>query len=481
MTRHSLRLRLLVGAAVAVFVALAFAWLAMTLLFQRHLELRVEQELRRDALQLVAGLSIDPAGMITAQQPPTDPRLSIPAGGLYWQISAGQQSQRSRSLWDQALPASPQADATEWRTRQIDGPFGQRLFLLERIVQPVGSMERVLVQLALDKNEQTVARNEFSQTLALFLLLLWAVLAGAAWIQVQLGLKPLQRLRRELSGLRHNASERLSADYPQEVEPLTKAINDLATAREADVKRARQRAADLAHGMKTPLAALAAQSRLIREGRSDPQAAADGLDRAISAAGAAVEAELARARAAASRHARQDAQASPLAVAQKLILVLERTEKGMRLDYVLDVPETIRLAVSAEDLSEVLGPLLENAVRFARREVRVSGSTTDDTITLSVEDDGPGLSAAEIAQVMVRGVRLDQTGGGHGLGLAIARDLVEATGGTIELGTSALGGLRIELRWNRVDRLASSTDNGPNSKVLQAVKARLQTAFARLI
>ena len=90
MTRHSLRLRLLVGAAVAVFVALALAWLAMTLLFQRHLELRVEQELRRDALQLVAGLSIDTTGMITAQQPPTDPRLSIPAGGLYWQISAGQ-------------------------------------------------------------------------------------------------------------------------------------------------------------------------------------------------------------------------------------------------------------------------------------------------------------------------------------------------------------------------------------------------------
>ena len=389
MTRNSLRLRLLIGAAVAVFVALALAWLAMTLLFQRHLELRVEQELRRDALQLVAGLGVNPAGMITTLQVPTDPRLSIPAGGLYWQISTNQQTQRSRSLWDQALPPSPQADALEWRTRQIDGPFGQRLFLLERIIQPAASMERVLVQLALDENELRVARDEFSQTLALFLLLLWAVLAGAAWIQVQLGLKPLQRLRRDLSALRHNASERLNAGYPREVEPLTKAINDLATAREADVKRARQRAADLAHGMKTPLAALAAQSRLIREGRSEPQAAADGLDRAISAAAAAVEAELARARAAASRHARQDQQAAPLAVAQRLILVLERTEKGMRLDYDLDVPETLRLSMSAEDLSEILGPLLENAVRFARRQVRVSGASANDTITLSVEDDGP--------------------------------------------------------------------------------------------
>jgi signal transduction histidine kinase len=479
MTRYSLRLRLLAGGAVAVFAALALAWLAMTLLFQRHLELRVEQELRRDALQLVAGVSVNPAGMITLQQLPTDARFGVPAGGLYWQISTDQQSQRSRSLWDQALSPSPGADALEWRTRRVDGPFGQRLFVLERLVQPVGSAGNVLVQLALDENELRVARDEFSQTLGLFLLLLWAVLAGAAWIQVELGLRPLKQLRHELSALRHNAAERLSAGYPREVEPLTKAINDLATARETDVKRARQRAADLAHGMKTPLAALAAQSRLIREGRSDPALAADGLDRAISAAGAAVEAELARARAAASRHARQDAQAAPLSVAQRLILVLERTEKGMRLDYVLDVPETLRLAVAAEDMSEILGPLLENAVRFARRQVRVSGAAADGAVVLSVEDDGPGLSAAEAAEVMVRGVRLDQAGGGHGLGLAIARELVEATGGTIELGTSSLGGLRIELRWNRADRMAGAAEDGSGSWTLQAVKTRLATALAR--
>jgi signal transduction histidine kinase len=367
----------------------------------------------------------------------------------------------------------------EWRTRRVAGPFGQSLFLLERLIQPTDSTQSVLVQLALDENELRVARDEFSQTLALFLLLLWAVLAGAAWIQVELGLRPLKQLRHELSALRHNAAERLSAGYPREVEPLTKAINDLATAREGDVKRARQRAADLAHGMKTPLAALAAQSRLIREGRSDPSVAADGLDRAISAAAAAVEAELARARAAASRHAREDVQAAPLAVAQRLILVLERTEKGMRLDYVLDVPETLKLAVAAEDLSEILGPLLENAVRFARRQVRLSSAAQDGTVVLSVEDDGPGLSTDEAAEVMVRGVRFDQTGGGHGLGLAIARELVEATGGTIELGASPLGGLRVDLHWNRAGRLGAAAEDGSGAWSLQAVRTRLATVLAR--
>jgi signal transduction histidine kinase len=145
---------------------------------------------------------------------------------------------------------------------------------------------------------------------------------------------------------------------------------------------------------------------------------------------------------------------------------------------VLDIPEALRLAVTAEDLSEILGALLENAVRFARRQIRVCGKRTDNIAVLSVEDDGPGLSAAEAAEAVVRGVRLDQAGGGHGLGLAIARELVEATGGTIELGASPLGGLRIDLRWNDAERPAMS-DDASGMWTLHAVKKRLTTALAR--
>ena len=343
MTRYSLRIRLLAGAAVAIFVALAAAWLVMTLLFQAQIERRVEQELQRDALQLIAELSVGANGTIQIAAPPTDPRFEAPTSGLYWQVSANGQLQRSRSLWDQALANSPTADALAWRTRFAAGPFGHQLFLLERIVQPAGSNQPVLIQLAIDEEEIRRARAEFGTWMALFLGVLWALLSLAAWFQVQLGLRPLARLQYELAALRHNAAERLSADYPSEVEPLTQAINDLAGAREGDVKRARQRAADLAHGMKTPLAALAAQSRLIREGDGDPRTAADGLDRAIAAAGAAVEAELARARAAASRHARHDAQVAPQAIVQGLVLVLERTDKGMTLDYDLEFPEDLRV------------------------------------------------------------------------------------------------------------------------------------------
>jgi signal transduction histidine kinase len=478
MTHHSLRLRLLAGAAVAIFAALAIAWVFMTFLFQQELERRVEQELRRDALQLIAGLNVDAAGTITVQQPPTDPRFETPASGLYWQVSGTGVTERSRSLWDDALAASPRAHALEWETRIADGPFGDRLFFIERLVTPAGSTTPLLVQLALDENELSLSRAEFSRTMALFLLLLWVVLSSAAWIQVELGLRPLGRLRGELMALRHNASERLSARYPQEVEPLTNAINDLASAREADVKRARQRAADLAHGLKTPIAALAAQSRLIREGRSDLNVAADGLDRAVSAAAAAVEAELARARAAASRHASQESEVEPVKVARKLISVLEHTEKGMRLDYQLALSETTRLPLSAEDLSEILGPLLENAVRFARREVLISEHRPDGRIVLSVEDDGPGISAEDAKKVLGRGVRLDEAGGGHGLGLAIARELVEATGGTLTLGASSLGGLRVDLSWRRASK-GNEARSSAIGRMSGFIRRRLSGLLAR--
>jgi signal transduction histidine kinase len=119
----------------------------------------------------------------------------------------------------------------------------------------------------------------------------------------------------------------------------------------------------------------------------------------------------------------------------------------MRLDYALDIPGDLRLAIAGEDLNEILGPLLENAVRFARRQIRVAGAGRKDGVVLTVEDDGPGINASDVSQAMQRGARLDEAGGGHGLGLAIARQLVEATGGTIALGSSPLGGLRVELHW----------------------------------
>lgn len=445
MKPRSLRVRLLLGAAVAIFIALAAAWLVMTLLFERHVERRVHADLVREGMQLAANLSIAPDGAPLLSREPGDLRFAEPASGLYWQVTTARGSLRSRSLWDQSLPASHIAGGREWNTRFIAGPFEEQLLLVERVVKPDRDGPEVLLQLASENTSLHEARREFGTELALFLVLLWAILSAAAWTQVALGLRPLARVRDQVDALKRSPRERLAAAPAQEVEPLVRAINELADAREKDLTRARRRAADLAHALKTPLAAVAAQSRRAREaGAVD---AADGLDRAIHAASAAVDRELARSRAAAIRAASGEVSAAALPVIEAVVGVVERAEFVAQVVFEVNVSSDLTVPVAAEDLLELMGALIENAARYARRRVQIAGAQTLGGRTLSIEDDGPGIDPAQMADAFERGARLDQAGAGHGLGLAIAQDLAEATGAQIALARAELGGLKVSISW----------------------------------
>ncbi|NQE61726.1 ATP-binding protein [Caulobacter sp. RHG1] len=442
----SLRWRLIAGGMLAILAALAVSWLAMTWLFERHIVRRETAELTRVGQAVVAGLRLGPDGTPSVEARLADPRLMKAAGGLYWQVTAPAGSQRSVSLWDQALAAS-KVDGDDWHARLADGPFDDRVLLVERMVRPDKHGPPVLVQAASDAKALSEARGAFGRDLALFLAGLWVVLSAAAALQVTLGLSPLARVREDLSRLRKSPAARMSDDHPREIAPLAQAINALAEAREGDVARARRRAGDLAHSLKTPLAALSAQSRRARE--AGAAEAADGLDAAIAAVAAALEAELARARAAAARESAFSATTAPLRVAERLVAVLERTADGERLMFDVEIPENLEVPASQDAVTEMLGALIENAARFARRQVRISGEAG----LLVVEDDGPGMDEGRAEAALARGARLDEAGPGHGLGLAIVRDLAEASGATLRMDRSALGGLRASIAWPQASPL----------------------------
>lgn len=452
MRAHSLRLRLLLAAAFAVLVAMLIAWFVMTWLFARHIERRVAMELENEAIILLADLKLSPEQEPLVDQAPANPRFNLPSSGLYWQVSNAKGMQRSRSLWDESLPLpTPVPPLSAWRTRTIDGPFGQRLFLLERSISLSADSPPILLQLAQDKVLQYVARKEFGHDLGLFLAILGAVLVAAAALQVSVGLRPLRKLRHELLNLQSHPESRLTDTHPREIAPLIDAINSLADAREADLTRAKRRAADLAHSLKTPLAALEAQSNRARAaGASD---AADGIEHAISAMTAAVNAELGRLRVDTVRNNLYASAASPQEAAEQIVGVIEHTAIGESLVFNIDIPASLRVPVPLDDLNELLGALLENAARFARRQVCMRGQTAaDGKVELLIEDDGHGLDAATLYTLQHRG-KLDEAGPGHqGLGLIIARELVEATSGQIKLTHSTLGGLKIVLTWPAMQR-----------------------------
>ncbi|TWT18721.1 HAMP domain-containing histidine kinase [Luteimonas marina] len=415
----------------------------MTLLFERHLERRLEDELTRDGLRLIAALSLAPDGTPAIDPVPMDPRLQTPAGGYYWQVSTGTGAARSRSLWDADLPLSTDAPSDDWTLRHAAGPYGESISLVERQVAPDAGGPRVLVQLAQDRAPLAAARDEFGRELALFLGALWLVLSAAAWLQVRLGLRPLRRIRGDLGSLRASATARLPEAHLREIQPLTEAINSLADARERDLELARHRAADLAHGLKTPLSAIAAQSRRAREDGAGQ--AADGLDRAVAAIRRTIDAELARVRAATIRGAR-GGDTDVRTVVERLVTVIEHTDRGGQVAFTVDVPAGLRLAVQPGDLSEILGAVLENAARHARRQVLISGRAGPQWTVVAIGDDGPGFAPDRIDEMLARGGRLDESAG-TGLGLSIARELVEATGGRLTLAASPLGGASVRFEW----------------------------------
>lgn len=442
MIPRSLRWRLLLGAGLAIMVSLVLAWIFMTLLFARHAERRLVADLTRNGLQLAAIAPLDPAAADLFDAALSDPRLRVPASGLYWRVAAPDgRVFRSRSLWDQEIAPGSAMRADAWDSRFARGPYEPQVLIVERRIDTAAGPMSVAV--AQNAAELRQARREFGGELAGFLAVLWAVLAAAAWAQVETGLGPLKRVRSEVDELRRNPTARVPEGGLAELAPLVGALNALAEARADDLLRARRRAADMAHGLKTPIAALTAQVRRLPPG----EPAIEGLERSIAAIRATVEAELARSRIAGARtEAGLSAAAAP--IVRQLCAVLANTDRGGEVAVEIGVGETLTVPVDAADLTEILGAVLENAVRHAATRVRILGEDAGGAAArLTVEDDGEGAPEALRADLLKRGVSADQAG--SGLGLSIAQGLVEATHGEIGLARSALGGLRVELNWKR--------------------------------
>jgi len=436
MTALALRWRLLGAGAVAVIVALALAAAGLAQLFGTHVERRALAELSVQLDQVLAGLALE-EGALTLATPPADPRFARPYGGLYWQIMQGGTPLRSRSLWDAELqlPADPLETGAP-HAHRLAGPGGTELLVLERSVMlPArlgGGTARAAV--AVETAELAAARRAFVADMAPYLALLGLVLIAAQWAQVTVGLRPLGRIGARIAALRSGTATRMGADWPREMRPLAAELDGLLAKREADVEKARARAGDLAHGLKTPLQALLGEAgRLRAAGKAD---AADGIEEIAETMRSHVERELARARSAAqARRGRAEA----ATVARRVVSVLTRTPEGGRLDWRVTIPEGLWLALDEARLAEALGALAENAARHARSRVSLHADRAGARIVLSVRDDGPGLPPDRLAAVTARGVRADETGPGLGLGLAIAAEIAEAAGGGLALDSAAPG------------------------------------------
>jgi signal transduction histidine kinase len=441
----SLKLRFLIAAALTIALALGLAGLALSYIFEHHVERRVVAELDTYLDQIAAGLEIGVDGVPTVEANLAEPRFEQPLSGLYWQVSEnGTAIESSRSLWDQslALPELATLKTGESEHISIPGPSGNPLYVLvKKLAVGSGASTRTLVLASgIDVAELRLIQREFDTELALMLGFLGTFLLAAAWLQVMLGLRPLAILREQLAKVVAGTEKRLAGNYPGEVVPLVEELNGLIASQEQSIARARARAGDLAHGLKTPLTVLSGRAReLSAAGIGE---AGREIEEQIEAMRRHVERELVKAR---ISHARAANLMTLAPLIDKVVNTMQRMPRGAEITWTKNVEPGLIARIDAVDGAELIGNLLDNARKWTRSEIRIAGHQNSKGVELCLEDDGPGVPEEEMASVLKRGHRLDSTVVGTGLGLAIASDIVDAYGAEMALYRSPLGGLGVKL------------------------------------
>jgi signal transduction histidine kinase len=456
---HSLRLRLLLGAGAWIAVALVLAGAAIVFIFSASVERGRYEDLLASLDRVLTSVSGD--GLLSEIQPGlSDPRYDAAAGGLYWQVidlDTGQ-TIRSRSLWDTGLPVPAPPSQSEPEDGMVPGPAGQTVDTLTQDVAVTRGFgtRQLRVTVGEDSAIRGGAIYRFALDIAGALLALGVALVLAGWLTVHLGLSPLNAVRGELEAITGGRAIKLGGRYPQEVLPLVDEVNALLAGHERSITFARARADDLAHGLKTPLAVLSATAARLRA--QGDTANADVLDMLGEEMVQRVDYQLrlAQLRVRSGEHTLS---ASLDQALLRSVSVLRKTGRGEELFWKLDI-DKVTVDMDPHDLMELIGVLLENATKWALSEVRVVCRADSGTAEFEVIDDGPGMTDEQIASLGQRGRRLDEARSGTGFGIAIAKEILNLNGGTLDLGRAATGGLRIAVR---IPAVQSPLASGPAS------------------
>lgn len=443
MKAHSLFVRFSIAAAVLIILALTLAGLGLRQIFNQEIERRVVDELGQIVKMLAAQVRIDEQGMPALDASLPDPRFDVAYGGIYWQIEREDgRSARSRSLWDFVLSLPDAGNRSHPMT--LDGPNGSKLLSIGRRVFVPSAKDEVglLITAALDRNDLLLPQQVFSRLLVISLVALGAILIIAMIVFIRLALRPFDALGRELKKIHGGAKRELTGDFPREVQPVINDLNKLIRFHDAAIDRARVQASDLAHGLKTPLAVLNVASRQAAEaGYKDITAM---IDEQTTMMRRHVDRVLARTRAGiAATLGRKAVAIAP--VAEKVVRAFKRLPEKQSLTWECNVPSAAMFPGEEGDLVEILGNLLDNARKWGKGRIRLTVLTEPNSVTLHVEDDGPGISSDAEPEI-ARGRRWDEAVPGTGFGLAITRDLVDIYRGELQLGRSDLGGVSVSIK-----------------------------------
>jgi signal transduction histidine kinase len=445
----SLAFRLFVSAAAWVLVVIPIAAILLTSLYRQSIERNFDARLNVYMTSLIAASTAEGGDEPESPESLGAPIFDIPFSGWYWQIKALDGAEErplfvSGSLLDQqlALPSKEDVPADDTLTRRsyVKGPDGENLRIEEREIRP-GDEGDTVYSYAVGGNAAEIDDDlaQFTTMLVLALVVLGVGLTVATFFQVRFGLMPLRAIRHDLAAIRSGDSEKLEGELPDEIKPLQTELNALIQSNRDVVERARTHVGNLAHALKTPLSVISNEARahdgplsgkVVEQAEIMRTQITHHLDRARVAARSGVVGGV--------------TDVEPTLMALKRALDRIYGEKGISLTVSID--PGLKFQGEKQDFEEMTGNLIDNACKWAKHAVTVTARRlSEDTLSVMVEDDGPGLTRAEREKAVQRGQRLDETKPGSGLGLSIVADLAHLYKGHFTLDDARDGGLSARL------------------------------------
>lgn len=455
MKPNSLAFRLIATLASWTLIVLPLAGFLIYRLYRNDVQGAFEGEMEKLANAIALDAMSSDGAAPSEPGNSYQPLFDVPQSGWYWQVmpvdDANAKRLVSASLGDAeiALPfkegLAPSASGVRWSIGK--GPGGEPIRVVEIVdtLNHVAAAPRYSIIVAGPWDWLTSKLQSFLARLTAALALTGLGLVSVAFFQVRFGLLPLRRIEKDVAAIRSGEAARLEGELPAEIEPLQVELNALIQSNQEIVERARTQVGNLAHALKTPLAVIVNEAREERTPFGNKVAGQAEIMRDQ------ITTYLDRARVAA-RAGVIGRSTEVAGVVEPLVRALERINRDKGVAIVVSCPPGLRFQGERQDFEEILGNILDNACKWARRQVRldVSASAPESRsagrrLLIRVEDDGPGLTSEQRSRIGKRGLRLDEAKPGSGLGLSIVIDLVQMYRGKVELGEARAGGLSVSI------------------------------------
>jgi two-component system, OmpR family, sensor histidine kinase PhoQ len=446
---RSLRARVVLWVSVALVVLFAVTIVGLDIAFRESTDRARLELLEVQALGLIALAEPDATGELRLPADAIDPQFEVANSGLYGALfdRNGRAVWQSLSLLGRDFPVDDRVSAGERQHLKADVPgFPPLDALLMGITWEFadGRTASYTFAIAVSLESYLARQAAFRRNLIGWFLGITVTMLIVISGLLTFVLRPLRRLERQVREVEGGERASLTGRYPSELVGLANNLNALIETERRRLARYRNTLDDLAHSLKTPLAAM--RTLLSEQGQRSEAERTTALDRELDRMDQRVSYQLRRARASGATGLGTE----PVAVApivDDLKQTLDKVYRDKRMECTLDVAPSATFRGDPGDLTETLGNLMDNAYKYGRHRVHVTARSRADRLFVTVGDDGRGIGAELAATLFERGTRADESVPGQGIGLAVVRETVELYHGTLDVGRSELGGaeLRVEL------------------------------------